>query len=134
MVSSGLGYHMIKTPDSQWNLLGGMSYRSDKYSGPGVLINNQTRVGFDTAELLLSEDSANKLSGSANFNQRLSIRPNISGESGFLVTFDSTLMVMINKTLSLRVSFQDNFNSLSQAPIQKNDTLFFTGINVKFGE
>ena len=30
------------------------------------------------------------------------------------------------------MSFQDNFNSLSQAPIQKNDTLFFTGINVKF--
>ncbi len=134
MISGGFGYHMIKTPDSQWNLLGGISYRSDKYSDPGVLINNQIRSGFDTTELLFSEDSTNKLSDSANFNQRLSIRPNISGESGFLVTFDSTLMVMINKTLSLRVSFQDNFNSMSQAPILKNDTLFFTGINVKFGE
>lgn len=73
---------MIKTADSQWNLLGGMSYRPDKYSVPGVLINNQTRAGFDTAELLPSDDSTNKLSGSANFIQWLSIRPDISGEPG----------------------------------------------------
>jgi putative salt-induced outer membrane protein len=129
--SVGLGYHMTKTTESQFDLLGGVSYRSDQYIDPGVTINNQLRTGFDTAELLLGEESSNKLSESTNFKQRLMFRPNT--EQGFLVTFDSTLMVAINKTLSLRVSFQDRYNSLSQEPIKRNDTLFFTGINVKFG-
>lgn len=91
------------------------------------------RTGFNTVELLFGEESTSKLSDSANVKQRLMYRPNIGSENGYLVTFDSTLIVAINKTLSLRVSFQERFNSLAQASIKRNDTLFFTGINVKFG-
>ncbi|NNM68630.1 MAG: DUF481 domain-containing protein [Gallionella sp.] len=132
VVSSGMGYHMIKTPESHWDLLGGVSYRSEQYNSLGVTINNQMVTGFDTVELLLSEDSSSKISETTDFTQHLSIRPNIGSVQGYLITFDSTLTVAINKTLSLRMTFQDIFNSLSQVPIQKSNTLFFTGINVKF--
>lgn len=134
VVSGGLGRHVIKTDETQWDVLGGLSYRADRYSNPGVTINNQATMGFDTTEFLLGEESTNKLTESTTFKQHLMYRPNINRDKGYLVTFDSTLMVAINKSLSLRVSLQERFNSLAQAPIKKNDTLFFTGINVKFGE
>lgn len=134
MVSSGLGRHVIKTDETQWDVLGGLSYRADQYSNPGVVINNQTTTSFYSTEILLREESTSKLTESTTFKQHLSFRPNINHNGGYLASFDSTLKVAINKTLSLRVSLQDHFNSLAQAPIKKNDTLFFTGIDVKFGE
>lgn len=133
VVSSGLGYHMIRRSEAQLDLLGGVSYRSDQYSDPGVTIDNRLKTGFDTAELLFGEESSNKFSETTSFKQRLTYRPNVDRSKGYLAIFDSSLMVTINKTLSLRVSFQDRFNSLVQSPIKKNDALFFTGLNVKFG-
>jgi len=134
VVSAGVGYHVIKTPETQWDLLGGASYRSDQYATPGVLINNQPRTSLNAVELLLGEESTSKLSPSTSFKQRLIVSPNMSKDRGVLTTFDASLMVAMSETLSLKVSLQDRYNSLSQAPIKKNDLLFFTGINVKIGK
>ncbi len=133
-VSTGLGYHAIKTPETQWDLFAGLSYRSDRYSEPGVTIHNQTRTHFDVVELLFSEESTSRLTDSTSIKQRLVITPNMGSSNGFLAALDSGLLVAINRTLSLKVSLQDRYNSLSQAPIKKNDVLFFTGINWKFGD
>lgn len=133
-VSGGLGYHAIKTPETQWDLFSGLSYRADRYSEPGVTINNQLRTRFDVVELLFSEESTSKLTDSTSIKQRLIFTPNMGSNNGFLAAFDSSLLVAINRTLSLKVSLQDRYNSLSQAPIKKNDVVFFTGLNLKFGD
>ena len=133
-VSGGLGYHAIKTPETQWDLFSGLSYRADRYSEPGVAINNQMRTRFDVVELLFSQESTSKLTDSTSIKQRLIVTPNIGSSNGFLAAFDSSLLVAINRTLSLKVSLQDRYNSLSQAPIKKNDVVFFTGLNLKFGD
>lgn len=133
VVSAGVGYHMVKTAETQWDLLGGASYRADQYSNPGVVINSRTRTSFNATELLLGEESTSKLSASTTFKQRLVVSPNMSSDRGMLATFDANLMVAMSETLSLKISLQDRYNSLSQAPIKKNDVLFLTGINVKFG-
>jgi len=132
-ISSGFGYHAIKTPEAQWDLFAGLSYRSDRYREPGVSISNRMRTRFDALELLFSEESTHKLSESTSFRQRLTITPNIGSDKGFLAAFDSGLVVAINKTLSLKVSLEDRYNSLSQAPIKKNDVVLLTGLNWKFG-
>lgn len=133
VVSGGLGYHMIRTSETQWDIFGGVSYRTDQYSNPGVTINNQTKTRFNATELLLGEESTNKFSESTSFKQRLVISPNMGSEKGTLVTLDASLMVAMSKILSLKMSLQDSYNSLSQAPIKRNDILFFAGVNVKFG-
>lgn len=133
VVNGGGGYHLVKTPETQWDILGGVSYRSDQYSSPGVTIKNQLRTTFNAVELLLGEESTSKFGDTTTFKQRLVISPNVGSDRGVRMTFDSSLMVAMNKTLSLKVSLQDSYNSLSQAPIKKNDLLFLTGINVKFG-
>ncbi len=132
-INGGLGYHLIKTPDTQWDILGGASYRTDKYSGTGISINNRMRTSFSAVELLLGEESTHKFTETTSFKQRMMIYPNISGGGGARATFDASLLVSMNKTFSLKVALQTRFDSLVQAPIKKTDTLFFTGVNVKFG-
>lgn len=132
VVSVGLGYHVIKTPENQWDVFGGVAYRTDKYSGLGVSINNEMVTKLNATELLLGEESVHKLTESTSFKQKLVVSPNLSSK-GVRATFDTSLLVALNKTMSLNVTLQDRYDSLAQAPVKKNDILFFTGINVKFG-
>ena len=62
------------------------------------------------------------------------VNPSLSSDKGVRVAFDTSLLVAMNKTLSLSVALQDRYDSHAQAPTKNTDTLFFTGINVKFGE
>lgn len=133
VASAGLGYHVVKTTDHQWDIFGGLSYRKDKYKEPGVLINNELKTSLNATELMLGEESNHKLTESTSFKQKLAIYPNLSSSKGTRATFDAGLLVALNKTMSLSITVQDRYDSLAQAPIKKNDILFFTGINVKFG-
>lgn len=132
VVSGGLGYHLIKTDDHQFDIFGGASYKSDQYSGSGIIINNQLRTSLNTAELLFGEESTHKLSDIINFKQRLVINSSLNN-TGNRATFNTSLLVALNKTLSLSVTLQDRYDGFVSAPLKKNDLLFFTGINVKFG-
>ena len=124
---------MIKTPENQWDVFGGVAYRIDKYNGLGVSINNEVVTKLNATELLLGEESAHKLTESTSFKQKFVVSPNLSSSKGVRATFDTGLLVALNKTMSLNVTLQDRYDSLSQSPVKKNDILFFTGINVKFG-
>ncbi len=132
-VSAGLGHRLIKTSEDQLDVFGGISYRADRYSGVGVMIDNQLETKFNTAELLLGEESNHKLTDNTTFKQKLSVNTNLGSSKGYRATFDAALLVSINKTMSLTVSMLDRFNSASEAPVQKNDFTLFTGVNVKFG-
>ena len=132
VVSGGLGYHLIKTEDHQFDIFSGFSYKSDKYSGSGIYINNQLRSSLNAAEVLFGEESTNKLSETVSFSQRLVINSSLNN-TGNRATFNASLLVALNKTLSLSVTLQDRYDGFVTAPLKKNDILFFTGINVKFG-
>ncbi len=134
VVSGGMGYHLLKGPETQWDILGGASHRADQYSGAGISINNQQRTSFNSVELLLGEESTHKFNDVTSFRQSLMVYPNLSNSKGARATLDAGLQVSMNKTFSLSVKLQNRYDSLAQAPIKKNDLMFFTGINVKFGE
>jgi len=132
VASTGLGYHMRNTPETQWDLFGGVSYRSDRYIDPGVMVRNQLRTKFNSAELMVGEESTHDLSASTTFKQRLAVNRGLNSDGGYRAIFDTSLMVAINSTISLKLSLQDKYDSLAELPIKKNDVVFFTGVNVKF--
>ncbi len=132
VTSVGAGYHLIHTDDNKWDLLGGVSYRDDRYNDPGVVIGSQLRTRFNTGQLLVGEESNSKLTPTTTLKQRLIVTPNLNRDHGALVTFDGSLVVAINDKLSLKITVQDRYNSLSQPPIMKNAFLLLTGLNVKF--
>jgi len=133
VASLGLGYHVVNTNDTQWDIFGGASYRSDEYIDPGVLVRNQLRTKLNSPEAMIGEDSTNTLTPSTTFKQRLSASRGLNSDGGYRATLDTSLSVAINNTMSLKVSLQDRYDSLAEEPILPNDLLFFTGVNVKFG-
>lgn len=134
VASLGAGYHLVHTDDSKWDLLGGVTYRSDRYNSPGVTVGDQLRTRYSTAQLLVGEESDSKLTPSTGLQQRLIVMPNLNKDRGALVTFDGAMVVAISESLSLKITVQDRYNSLSQPPIKKNAFLLLTGLNLKFGD
>jgi putative salt-induced outer membrane protein YdiY len=133
LASVGLGTHLVNTDDTQWDIFGGASYRSEEYIDPGVMVRNQLRTKLNSAETMVGEESTNTLTPSTTFMQRFTASYGLNRDGGYRATFDTSLSVAINQTLSLKVSLQDRYDSLAEEPIKPNDLLFFTGVNVKFG-
>lgn len=133
LASTGLGYHLVNTTRTQWDVFSGVSYRSDHYINPGVMVRNQLRTVVNAPEAMIGEESTNTLTQSTAFNQRFTVSQGLNRDGGYHATLDAGLSVAINQTMSLKVSVQDKYDSLAEAPIKRNDMLFLTGVNVKFG-
>lgn len=132
VISSGLGRHLVKSAQDQWDVYGGLTYREDLYYPPGVLIDNSQQTRFDTVETLFGEESSHRLTETARFKQKFVLYPGILNSQGTRAAFDAGLLVDINKTLSLSVKLQARYDSLAEAPVEKYDLLFLTGLSVKF--
>jgi len=133
VASTGLGYHLVKTTADQWDVYGGVTYRMDAYDEPGVMISDALQTRMITAETLMGEESSHKLSDTTRFKQKFVLYPSLGSGKGTRATLDAGLMVDINKTFSLSVKLQGRYDSLAEAPVEKYDLLFLTGVSVKFG-
>lgn len=130
-LSGGLGYHLIKTPQTTWDLFGGLSYSQDKYFDP-MLIDGSRRSSYGYTSLLLAEESTHKLSDTTSFKQRLALYPNLTNSGEFRSTFDAGLAVAMSKAMNLNVGFSATHNSDPGAGRKSTDTLLTTGVSVKF--
>lgn len=134
VISSGLGRHLVKTRDDQWDVYGGLTWREDLYGGDGVMINDERQTRLSTIETLLGQESTHQLGGTpARFRQAFVVYPSLFTDKGTRATLDAGLLLDLNKTLSLSVKLQGRYDSLAQAPAEKYDLLFITGLSVKFG-
>ena len=134
VLSSGLGHHLVKARDDQWDVYGGLTWREDLYGGSGVLINDVLQTRMETTEILLGQESSHQLGGTAaRFRQKFVLYPSLFTDEGTRATLDAGLSLDLNKTLSLSVKLQGRYDSLAQAPAEKYDLLFITGLSVRFG-
>lgn len=131
-VSGGLGFKVINDEQTTFDLLGGLSYTTDKYSVMKT-IGGKTDNRFSRASVYLAETSSHKLSSTVAFTQRLDLYPGLSGDKAVLAKFSAGLAVAMSSTLNLTVSLTDQYNSKPPSGAKKNDVGFFTGVNVKFG-
>lgn len=128
--SVGLGYHVIKTENTSFDVFGGVGYVRDSFYRP-LLIDGSVRDTYGRAELLIGEESNHKLSASTSFRQRLVVYPNLGNRGEFRGVFDAGLAVAMSSNLSLTLGLVDRYNSDPGPGIKKNDLLFVTGLNVK---
>jgi len=128
--SIGLGRHLVRERDDQWDVYGGLSYREDYYYEPGVEINGQQRTRYDSVDTLLGEESTHQLAEQLRFKQKFVLYPGLLSTQGTRAMFDAGLRVDLNKTLSLSVKLQARYDAW--APAEKVDVLLLTGLSVKF--
>ena len=130
-LTGGLGYHAIKTAETSWDLFGGLAYTSDKYF-TRTLIDGSTRDSYGYASLFVAEESTHKLSETTSAKQRFALYPNVSNTGEFRATWDAGLAVAMSKTMNLNVGLGVTHNSEPGAGRKSTDTLFTTGVSVKF--
>ena len=130
-LGSGIGYHVVKKPDQTFDLSAGLAYTMDRYRHT-QLIEDEVRSRYDHAELLLAEESNNKLTDSTSFKQKLTIYPSVSDGDGVRTVFDAGLSVAMTKQLALTATLSHRYDSRPGAGLGKNDTLFVTGVSLRF--
>ena len=130
-LSGGLGWHVIKAPNTTFDLFGGVAYVSDKYN-TSMVIDGRNRDRYSYSALLLGEESTHKLSDTTSFKQRLTVVPNLKNSGEFLANWDAGLAVAMTKALNLNVGFGFAHNSDPGPGRKSTDTLLTTGISVKF--
>jgi putative salt-induced outer membrane protein YdiY len=130
-LGAGLGWHVIKSTNTTFDVFGGLGYVSDKYK-PALVIDGRSRDSYGYTSLLLGEESTHKLSDTTSFKQRLTLVPNLKNSGEFRANWDAGLAVAMSKTMNLNVGFSAAHNSEPGPGRKATDTLLTTGISVKF--
>ena len=130
-LGTGIGYHVIKETDQTFDLSAGVAYTMDRYSHEQV-IEDELRSRYNHAELLLAEESNNKLSDTTTFKQKLTVYPSVSDGNGVRTVLDAGLSVAMTKQLALTATFSHHYDSNPGEGLKKNDTLFVTGVSLRF--
>ena len=132
VVTTGLGYKLIKTEQTTFELLGGLGYTTDRYDSARTIAGETART-FSRASVYLAEASSHQLSPTVAFKQRLDLYPGVSGDKAVLAKFSAGLNVAMSDAMSLTVGLTHAYNSKPAPGTRSGDTGLFTGINVKFG-
>jgi putative salt-induced outer membrane protein len=130
-VGVGLGYHVIKNDSTVFDVFGGVGYTQDDYSAPR-LVDDAFRTDYSYINLLIGEESTHKFSDTMSAKQKLVVYPNLDNRGEYRAQFDSGLALAMSKTMNLTVGLSAKYNSDPGLGVKKTDTLFTTGISVKF--
>lgn len=130
--STGLGYKLVDSSETSFNVFGGAGYATDRYSAPQT-VDGRSGTRFSRSSLILGEESSHRLSDTTSFRQRFEHAVGVSGDKARLSKFTANLAVAMTRSLSLAVGLTANHNSAPPNGQKSTDTLLFTGINLKLG-
>jgi putative salt-induced outer membrane protein len=126
-LGAGLGYHVLNTADTLFDVFGGIGYNIESFDLPAPADKHKS------AELILGEESNHKLSDASAFKQRLTLYPNLKDSGEYRAVLDAGFTTAIAGGWNLNVGLSDRYNSQAPLGAKKNDMLFTTGVSSKFG-
>jgi len=137
----GFGYHVIKTPNTVFDVFGGITYDRDSF-GSYLLANPTPPPAFNTipssvqnsAEALIGEEFSAKLSKRTTVAERFSFYPNLSHTGDYRMLFNGTVATQIKNWLSWQATLTDTYISYPPVGLKANDLLLATGLRVTWGK
>jgi putative salt-induced outer membrane protein YdiY len=123
VLGGGLGYHVIKTDATNFDIFGGGSFNQEYF----------TTFNRHSAEALVGESLDHKLSSAFSIKQRLEFYPNLSSLGDYRVVFDTGAITKINKVLSWELTASDHYITNPVNGLKGNDLLLTTGVRLAFG-
>lgn len=132
VVGGGLGYHVIKTANTTFDLFGGGSF-DQEYFSPNPP-SQPTSVTRKSGEIVMGEELDTKLSNRTTLSERFAMYPNVSNTGSYRFQFDTTAAMKLKGWLSWQVTYSDRYLSDPLPGLKKNDLLFSTGIRLTFGK
>jgi putative salt-induced outer membrane protein YdiY len=141
VLGGGLGYHVVKSKNTQFDVFGGASFDQEYFSSYStanatppptlILVGSQSR---HSAEIVAGESLGTKLGSRTTVSEQLSFFPNMSSTGDYRVTFDANAVTKINSWLGWQVSFSDRYISNPPLGLKGNDLLLSTGFRLTFGK
>lgn len=131
MLGGGVGWRFVNTDTTKFEVFGGGGYVSDRYDG-ARFIDGSLRSSYSYPTLLAGEESSHKMGQSTTARQRLVIYPNLSNRGEYRAQWDGDIQVAATQAMNLTAGLSVRRNSDPGAGVKKTDTLFTTGITVKF--
>jgi putative salt-induced outer membrane protein len=126
----GVGFHVIKSDATTFDLLAGVNYTHESYSVPfNPPIPDKAR---SLAGLTLGDEFMHKLSKSTVITQNLYFYPDLTHTGEYRGTFAFGTVTKLNKWLGWQNSFGDVYASAPPVGKKKNDILVSTGLNFSF--
>jgi putative salt-induced outer membrane protein YdiY len=120
----GGGYHVIKTDTTTLDLLAGLNYTHESYTG----------LTRNFAALTLGEELMHKLGKSTVLNESLTFFPDLNDLGEYRGTFAFGTVTKMNKWLGWQNAFSDIYVTNPPLGKKQNDIILTTGLNVTFGQ
>ena len=131
-IGGGLGYHVIKTANTTFDVFGGGDFEQEYFSpNPPATPTNTTRK---SGEIVIGEELATRLNSRTSLNEKFAFYPNLSDTGNYRFQFSTVAATKLKGWLSWQVSFLDGYLSDPLPGLKKNDLLLSTGIRLTFGK
>jgi putative salt-induced outer membrane protein len=127
----GLGQHLVRNDEHSWDISAGLGYTEDRYVAPADVA-GQLRSRYGRVEAVLSETSTHQLTPTTSARQKFDLYPNLHNEGEYRAVIDLGLAVAITDRLQLTTGLLYRYDSDPGLGLKNYDTLFVTGIAVRF--
>ncbi len=141
VVGGGVGYHIIKTENTTFDVFGGITYDRDSFGSysianpaPPPIFTTIPSSAQNSAEALVGEEFDTKLNKRSSLTERFSFYPNLSHTGDYRFQFDGNIATAVNNWLSWQVTVSDSYISYPPVTLKSNDLLLSTGLRVTWGK
>jgi putative salt-induced outer membrane protein len=137
VLGGGVGYHVIKSARTSFDVFGGASYNQEYFSAytlPIVPPTSFPSVTTKNAEIVAGESLDSKLSNRTTVSESFAIFPDVSNTGNYRYAFNSNITTKLKNWLGWQVTFNDNYISNPPTGLKGNDLLFATGLRLTFGK
>ncbi len=121
-VGPGAGYYFVKNTNTTFAV----------EAGPGLIVQRLGGVDTTYASLRLADRFEQKLDGGARIWERAEILPQVNKFENYLVNAEVGAEASLTKTVSLRVTVQDNYVHQPAPGRKNNDVKLISGLVYKF--
>jgi putative salt-induced outer membrane protein YdiY len=141
VVGGGLGYRVLKSKKTQFDVFGGGSFNQEYFGSyvtenpaPPPLTITVASDSRHSAEVVSGETFSSRLGPRTTFTEQLSFFPNLSSTGDYRVTFDANANTKINSWLGWQITFSDRYISNPPPGLKGNDLLLSTGLRLTLGK
>jgi putative salt-induced outer membrane protein len=127
--TGGLGWHAINNPNTTLDVLAGVNYTRENYSGVAPVAS----VGRNLPGLTAGENFMHTLGKTTVLTEDFLFYPDLSDFSQYRFSLDAGVVTKINKWLGWQASLSDRYVTNPPIPgTESDDFILSTGLNVAF--
>lgn len=121
ILGGGFGWHAIKSPQQNLDILAGLVWTHEKYSPTPT---------NSFAALDLGEQYTRKLGTRSLFTEQAFLYPDLSQTGQFQLSVDSTFSTKLGKIFNWQTTFSDRYTSFPPTGTLSNDVILTTGLGL----